>query len=427
LGGNPLFFVLLIETFSDEIESMEEQMNGGELEQFWSLIEKVLTARASQSEMRQFQEILLRDEQLVEVFTVVQRNWAKAAELEPFEKIDIKADWEKVYAEITSRKAATDSGKDIAGVASGRAGRDKPGKPRHFLLRQMRYAAAVAMLILASAIFYWLGTRTNDLSVVAYNQIEAPMGSRSQVTLPDGSTVWLNAGSSIKYPSNFNLANRDVTLDGEAFFDVQKQDIPFVVYAMDVAFRVLGTEFNLKAYDDDEMIEATLVSGSLKIVDANVEQARFRELVLEPNQKATFYRQQGDLAIHQEAEAAEEEEAVRKPIPTLAAVEPIERIVVMQKSSVDHEVSWKDGILIFEGKPLAELIRILERRYDVTFVFEDERLKEYKYSGTLQDQTLEQVLNAMKLTSPMEYSLDEKTVFIRINPKTKSDYFSHLY
>lgn len=399
-------------------------MNGEELGQFWCLIEKVLTARASQDEMRKFQEILLRDEQLLEVFTVVQRNWAKASELEPFEKIDIKADWEKVYAEITSRKESAASGERNAGAGPGRAGTDKPARTRHLILRQMRYAAAVAMLITASAVFYWLGSRTHDLSVVAYNQIEAPMGSRSQVTLPDGSTVWLNAGSSIKYPSNFNLANRDITLNGEAFFDVQKQDIPFVVYAMDVAFRVLGTEFNLKAYDDDNTIEATLVSGSLKIQDATQERARFREMVLEPNQKATFYRQQGDLAIHQEAE---EEAVIHTPTPAPAAAKPIERIQVMQKSSVDHEVSWKDGILIFDGEPLVGLVRILERRYDVTFVFEDERLKEYKYSGTLKDQTLEQVLNAMKLTSPMDYKLDEKTVFLRINRKTKSDYFSHLY
>ena len=391
-------------------------MNGEELGQFWSLIEKVLTARASQDEMRKFQEILLRDEQLLEVFTVVQRNWAKASELEPFEKIDIKADWEKVYAEITSRKGSATAGEHNT--------RKQNARTRHIILRQMRYAAAVAMLIVASAVFYWLGSRTHDLSVVAYNYIEAPMGSRTQVTLPDGSTVWLNAGSSIKYPSNFNLANRDITLDGEAFFDVQKQDIPFVVYAMDVAFRVLGTEFNLKAYDDDNTIEATLVSGSLRIEDAYEERTRFREMVLEPNQKATFYRQQGDLAIHQEAE---EEAVIHTPTPAPAAAKPIERIQVMQKSSVVHEVSWKDGILIFDGEPLVGLVRILERRYDVTFVFEDERLKEYKYSGTLKDQTLEQVLNAMKLTSPMDYSLDDKTVYIRTNVRTKSQYFSHLY
>lgn len=418
---------------------MEERMHGGELAQFWSLLEKVLTTRASEDEMRQFQEILLRDEQLVEVFTVVQRNWAKAAELEPFEKIDIRADWEKVYAEIrrrdsvagtapsgTSTASATATGEEAPHVTMVPPGMSREGKTRHLILRQMRYAAAVALLIVASAVFYWLGSRTNDLSVIAYNHIEAPLGSRTQVTLPDGSTVWLNAGSTLTYPSNFNLANRDITLTGEAFFDVKKQETPFVVYAMDLAFRVLGTEFNLKAYDDDNTIEATLVSGSLKIEDASPERVRFREMVLEPKQKATFYRQQGELAIHREAEEAEEE-VVYTPAPAPAAAKPIERIQVMQKASVDNEVSWRDGILIFDGEPLAGLVRILERRYNVTFVFEDERLKEYRYSGTLGDQTLEQVLNAMKLTSPMDYTLDDKIVFIRINPRTKSQYFSHLY
>lgn len=402
-------------------------MQGGELEQFWSLIEKVLTSRASEDEMRKFQEILLRDEQLLEVFTVVQRKWSKAANLEPFDKINIRADWEKVYTEIRRRDATAGKSAPVGATAPpgtlSPPGMSKAGRTRQLVLRQMRYAAAVIMLVAASAVFYWLGSKTNDLSVIAYNHIEAPLGSRTQVVLPDGSTVWLNAGSSITYPSNFNLANRDIKLNGEAYFDVKKQDVPFVVYAMDVAFRVLGTEFNLKAYDDDDTIEATLVSGSLKIEDAIPDRARFREMVLEPKQKATFFRSEGDLAIHAEPEA---EEAVPPPSPVPPPARPISSIQVMQKKTVDHETSWKDGILVFDGEPLAGLVRILERRYDVNFVFEDERLKTYRYSGTLRDQTLEQVLNAMKLTSPIDYTLDDKTVVIRVNPRTKSQYFSFL-
>jgi ferric-dicitrate binding protein FerR (iron transport regulator) len=373
---------------------------------------KVLDAGASDKEMKEFQELLLQDPQLQEVYTAVQRSWTKADQLQAFSRIktrQIQEDWQKVYEEITGKRF----------VASGRPA---PAKTRRMVLWPLRYAAALALLVVASAVFYWLGTQTHDLSVVAYNHVEAPMGSRSQVTLPDGSTVWLNAGSAISYPSNFNLANRDVTLNGEAFFDVQKQEIPFVVYVSDVAFRVLGTEFNLKAYDDDNTIEATLVSGSLKIEDASPERARFRDMVLEPNQKATFFREEGDLAIHT---AEQEEEAMPEPLPVPSR--PIAHIQIMQKQSVTHEVSWKDGILIFDGEPLSGLVRILERRYDVTFVFEDEKLREYRYSGTLRDQTLEQVLNAMKLTSPIDYTLDDKMVLIRINPKTKSDYFSHLY
>ncbi len=381
-------------------------------ERFWHLMGKVLDAGASDKEMKEFQELLLQDPQLQEVYTAVQRSWTKADQLQAFSRIktrQIQEDWQKVYEEITGKRF----------VASGRPA---PAKTRRMVLWPLRYAAALALLVVASAVFYWLGTQTHDLSVVAYNHVEAPMGSRSQVTLPDGSTVWLNAGSAISYPSNFNLANRDVTLNGEAFFDVQKQEIPFVVYVSDVAFRVLGTEFNLKAYDDDNTIEATLVSGSLKIEDASPERARFRDMVLEPNQKATFFREEGDLAIHT---AEQEEEAMPEPLPVPSR--PIAHIQIMQKQSVTHEVSWKDGILIFDGEPLSGLVRILERRYDVTFVFEDEKLREYRYSGTLRDQTLEQVLNAMKLTSPIDYTLDDKMVLIRINPKTKSDYFSHLY
>jgi ferric-dicitrate binding protein FerR (iron transport regulator) len=377
---------------------------------FWGIIGKILASTANEKESKQFMGLILKDSELMEVYIKIQEYWNKASGLGPFELIDVEADWKQVYAKILEHERNNIS---VSGPSR---------KVRFFAIKYLAYAASLFAVVVFSWLYFSYNQSVKDVQKNAglITHIEAPLGSRSQVILPDGSTIWLNAGSSIRYSGEFSRRNREVFLVGEAFFNVEKQDIPFVVNAFDISFTVLGTSFNLKAYNDEEVIEATLVSGSLLIEDADGKAKRFRDLVLKPNQKATFHRVSGDLALQSEPESAIDEQIVAQ------VTRPLARIEVRQKQSVVPEISWKDGVLIVEGEPLSELARKLERRFDVIFEFKDERLKNFKYSGTLKDQTLEQVLQAMKLTSPIEYQLEDKTVTIHINQLTKSKYKDYL-
>jgi len=379
-------------------------------DQFWELIGKVLYAEATDNESKRFQELVMDDQELMGFFLTLQQYWTKMPKLEPFSRIDVEADWKEVYARIADPETRM---------------RHKPGVGRHapgIFRRLLPYAAAIGILLVVTALFFWRTSPAAKEDTAYFTSIEAPLGSQTDVTLPDGSRVLLNSGSSVTYSSKFFHDNRDVSLVGEAYFKVAKQDIPFIVKAFGIQLRVTGTEFNLKAYADDEVIEATLVNGAVFIEDASRERPRFQDFELKPNQKATFHRSLGAVAVHEEAR----EETTQPSVPAPVRPAQIARIEVMQKRTVAPETSWVEGVLVVDGEPLSELARKLERRYNVTFLFEDEKLKGFRYSGTLKDHTLEQVLRAMKMTSPIDYRLEERTVIIRENPLTVKKYQNYM-
>ncbi len=380
---------------------------------FWNLVARVLDGQASQEETKRFHRMLLQNQDLMELFLKAQDYWCKTGNLSAFESIDVEKDWQLLM-------------KKIAGSEKLQA---RPVRPPVFMISGLRrvlpYAAAIIALVAVVTVLVFQQSGRRTVQPTMYTTIEAPMGSRSRVELPDGSSVWLNAGSSVTYSSDFNVGSRNISLDGEAFFDVVKQDTPFMVNTMDVSLRVLGTSFNIKAYEDDEVIETTLVSGSLVIEDAPGAGKRIGEITLEPNQKATFFRESGDVALEGDtAEEGDPEVVAEADMPRPART--ISRVEVLRKSDITPEIGWKEGVIVVEGEPLNELARKLERRYDVRIEFQDESLESYRYTGQLRELTLEQVLHALKLTSPIDYAIDDKTVTIRENPLTRDQYNQYL-
>ena len=379
---------------------------------FWNLVARVLDGQSSQEETSSFHQMLLQNQDLMELFLKARDYWCKTGNLSAFESIDVEKDWQLLM-------------KKIAGSEKLQTRPFRPAFMSSGLRRALPYAAAIIALVALVTVLVFQQSGRGAAQPTMYTTIEAPIGSRSRVELPDGSSVWLNAGSSVTYSSDFNVGSRNISLDGEAFFDVVKQDTPFMVNAMDVSLRVLGTSFNIKAYEDDEVIETTLVSGSLVIEDAPGASKRIGEIILEPNQKATLFRESGDVMLDDDtAKEAAPEGIAEADMPRPART--ISRVEVLRKSDITPEIGWKEGVIVVEGEPLNELARKLERRYDVTIEFLDESLKSYRYTGQLRELTLEQVLHALKLTSPIDYAIDDKTVTIRENPLTRDQYNQYL-
>ncbi|HEX3006754.1 MAG TPA: FecR domain-containing protein, partial [Bacteroidales bacterium] len=164
-----------------------------------------------------------------------------------------------------------------------------------------RRSRILAAVLVAATIFAAFGLGFYMHSVVAkqpvqssevvYNEVSSPAGSRSQAVLPDGTKVWLNAGSKIRYPMEFLNGDRQVTLSGEAYFEVSKmKDKRFIVKAGDLAIKVWGTKFNVKAYPEENTIQTTLVEGSVSIL--NTKENKRGETYLQPKQTATYYKDQ---------------------------------------------------------------------------------------------------------------------------------------
>jgi len=286
---------------------------------------------------------------------------------------------------------------------------DQRRKHIHLYNPFIRYVLVASIVIITALCTYLVVNHTQKVVDDTYCEIFVPYGGRSSLILPDGSKIWLNAGSKFKYNRMFNIKSREVFLDGEAYFDVEKSKHPFVVHTSHLDILVLGTAFNVKSYSEDENIETTLVEGKIQIEQKESD----RPLYLKSRQKLTYYKTTNQFQTNQTISDNQPKEAIE--VAEEKEVVPAKNIAIEANVNTDESTSWKDGELIINNEPLEELAKKLERKYDIVFQFNSEELKKYSYSGTLRDFPLEQVLRALELTSPIKYSIREKTVILYYN------------
>ncbi len=241
--------------------------------------------------------------------------------------------------------------------------------------------------------------------------IRVPAGSMATVVLPDSTKIWLNAESSLTYdPAGFGKRSRDVFLTGEAYFDVtHNRKKRFTVHTSTIEIKVFGTRFNVKAYPEDATVETTLEEGSIELekISGGKPVKGTHPVFLKPDQRAVLVKNEGRLLLSDVIPPDKGGEEGSKEISVKSG-----KILVADKVDTRVYTSWKDGQLIIRGEPLAHLAKKLERRYDVHIVFRDNEAGSLRFTGILENETLEQVLYAIRLTSPIRYTIDHKTVYL---------------
>ncbi len=236
----------------------------------------------------------------------------------------------------------------------------------HFY-RQVAAVLLFPILLLSAYLFL----NTKEAPNTAWAEIHSPIGARTQFQLPDGSSGWLNSGSTIQYPVNFT--NRQVKITGEAFFDVAKKNgKQFIVQTPALDITVLGTKFNVSAYSEDDFTEVVLEEGSVKL---NGKSSTFSES-LSPNERFVF----------------DAEQKTGRIVPANASL---------------HS-AWKEGKLVFRDEPLSIVLKKMERWYNVQFVMENEELQSHIYQATFQNETLEEVLKLLAFTAPITYKIQDR-------------------
>jgi transmembrane sensor len=242
----------------------------------------------------------------------------------------------------------------------------------------MRIAALLVCGLIFSSLWFYLQSG----KVTVYEQLQTvtiPYGAKTRIAMPDGSTVWLNSGTTLSYSSDFSK-KREVMLKGEAFFDIQKSRIPFEVITGSERIRVLGTAFNVLAYSESGFV-TTLVRGSVEI---NSEIGHQR-LTLQPGQQVSLV---GDSLV---------------------------------KSKVETELftSWKDGKMIFKREPFPNLMKRLERWFNVKIEYEPDQFKDLWYSGTIENETITEVMEMVGTAAPVRFTFDSRTRIIKVMPRKK--------
>ncbi|MCH7657371.1 MAG: FecR family protein [Bacteroidetes bacterium] len=278
----------------------------------------------------------------------------------------------------------------------------------------LRIAAIfILAFCLSWTVFYFMNRKPYTGSL-AYNQIITAKGQKSQIILSDGTKVWLNSETTLKYPSAFNEMKREVFLEGEAFFEVKKKGnkIPFVVKTSEIDIKVLGTSFNVMAYPDEETIETTVVKGSVCIIRKGLKSSPDQNIILKPNQKVTLLKK-GSRVILSEIET--EKPTLIKSTKAIQPISPSEKVQILISRKVDIELhtAWKDDRLIFQSETFENICYKLERWYDVKIHVRNEELKKYRYTGKfVHKETINQVLEILNLTTPINYTFKQNDLFI---------------
>lgn len=244
-------------------------------------------------------------------------------------------------------------------------------KGEHRLQRFRWLAAAVWIGFLLGGAGYYLGnSRAVRQPVQARHCIEVPLGSKSRISLPDGSVVWLNAGSKLSYSALFSQQEREVVLEGEGYFEVARNEkLPFVVHTDDIDVRVLGTKFNVKAYGDEEWVEVVLAEGSVRFLNKKDEEASF---VMVPQQQALYNRKTGQTDI--------------------------------RKVPAQQAAGWTTGSHFFNELTLGQIAGRLEKAFDVTFVFRDEKKKKLTFYGDFREEdSLDDILEVLASSGKFKY------------------------
>lgn len=235
--------------------------------------------------------------------------------------------------------------------------------------------AAVLLLpvIVASALYFYSEKTTHNQFTTVYNTVETPLGMRSSLTLPDGTKVWLNAGSKISYPVLFLNDRRVVSLVGEAYFEVKKdKSWPFVVTTKNMNIMVSGTTFNCNAYPENDQVQTVLVEGEVTLVN----QSATEVATLNP----------GELAIFDNSNQR----------------------ISTTKTDLQKYIAWKSGKLMFRDDKMHKVVEKLERWYNVEFEIEDKEIADYVYTATFINESLDQVLKMLSLSAPIRYTISER-------------------
>jgi transmembrane sensor len=282
-----------------------------------------------------------------------------------------------------------------------------PSKIR-FLKTAVRYAAIFIIAFLSGGLlFYQFGIRSSSRSAQSISELVVPMGSRALFTLTDGTVVTLNAGSTLKTDNHFGVNDRIVELEGEGYFKVAEDKIkPFIVKTPYLKVTALGTEFNVKAYSNDNTIETTLVNGSVNI-EPYSDGGKSEIAILQPNQKLTFYKEDFRIDDNSKKPAGKSQTEI-KPVKVQSTASAVR--LVKENVNIEPVVSWKESRWIFENQSLSQIAVDLERKFDVQILFASERLKSYRFTGTILAEPIEQVLEVMSITAPIDFKLNGKVV-----------------
>jgi ferric-dicitrate binding protein FerR (iron transport regulator) len=270
-----------------------------------------------------------------------------------------------------------------------------PAGIKYRRLRPYLAVAAAVVVLLACAFFYRM--QVSGRSAHADNVVATRKGSKTNLVLPDGTKVWVNADSRLSYGKNFGNQLREVYLEGEAYFDVaEDKRKPFIVHTNNIDVKVLGTAFNVRAYGNEVNTQTTLLRGSVEVM---LKKDNNRKVLLVPNEKIIVRNNQGRTDNRE------------LPLRPVADVELL-KLTTGKRDSLSVETQWTQNRLVFEQETLADIIPVLERWYNITIELKKVKDSDILYRGAFENDSLKDVLESLKMIGNFSYIIQKDKVVI---------------
>jgi transmembrane sensor len=372
--------------------------------EFWTLLSKKLSKEANSEELQELQSILLRNPDLHHQADMLTEMWqqglmnksigGEAAYMRHIMKHKDEFFVEGNSVEINSVDIVSET---------------NPG----FLLalfskKKLILLSFFALIILTAGAVYFF-TPKNDAklpSEQAISSVVTKNGNRTKIVLPDGSQVWLNAGSNLDYNNSvFNKDLREVTLNGEAYFDVTKNaDKPFIIHTRKMDVRVIGTVFNVRSYNDEKTAEASLIRGSIEVT---LKDRKDQKIVLKPNEKISIATQEAEAALSKPGKTPGVKNTGSIPQILVKDLKPSTRY-----DNIIPEIAWTQNKLFFEDESLENIAPMMERWFGKKVVIANASLKNLRYYGNFEKETMEEVLSALKFSKRFNFKIETDSVVI---------------
>jgi ferric-dicitrate binding protein FerR (iron transport regulator) len=375
-------------------------------ERIWELMGRKLSSQASAEELQELDHLLRTHADLHFSVQTINDLWQQDYTTPTNDQLEAAYDQHLQRMEqkgITFNKELPEPAADPNWLI------ESESKPKRRFLQTWALAAAAILIIGAWWLFLFMPKNIGSIgsdqlaSNSTVSEIATEYGSRTTQKLPDGSRVWLNAGSKLTFSKEFGESTREVTLTGEAFFDVVKNpEKPFVIHTSTIDVKVLGTQFNVKSYPTDKTTETSLIKGSVEVVVRNHPNEKY---VLKPNEKLVVPNQELKIVGTNDITGPGR-------ILTKDNIPAIRNLTYQKGDTSDVESAWIRNKLSIKDMPFSEMAKIMERWYDVSFVFRNKKLEEVFITGSFDNETLAQALEALQFSFAFNYEINDKTVTV---------------
>lgn len=268
------------------------------------------------------------------------------------------------------------------------------------LYKKMLLASAIAASVIVVFLFIQLNKSNSVAKRFALNEVTTKKGSTSNIKLPDGTEVWLNADSKLVYDENFGAKNREVKLIGEAYFDVTHDALhPFIIHTGKADIKVLGTAFNVRNYPHDKAMEATLMRGKIEVT---IMDRPDEKIILRPLEKIIVANDNSSVKTENtnQATATSNDKVV------------LTSVTYSNTDSLIAETSWVKDKIVFINQPLEKIADELERRFAVSIVFKSDATKQYRYTGVFNMENVEEIFEILQLSKKINYTINNKQITI---------------